>query len=230
MVKVTYIYSNSTKKRSKSPMGFFEKLFENLAEAAEKAEREKNLEKILIPFDQNWVDAWHAIEKDQEANPHALDTSISFDIDLFDEIAAAISSHAPSERIPYSDEKFALNNVGESFRQEEIREFCHSLPGEDLGWIYGFLVPEMANEFDKHAVAVYVFRENANSMDRDSKYALVHAGYLDKDSAKKVHGKILRMITKDLFVPLLVRVHGGTQDKPSYGVFPYAMTNAIDFA
>lgn len=211
-------------------MGFFEKLFENLAEAAEKAEREKGLEKILIPFDQNWEDSWNQIRKDQEIDPHALDTSIQVANDLLDEIATAITSHESSTRIPYAEEKIALNNVGESFRQEEISQFCEDAPGEDLGWIYGFLLPEMANEYDKNAVAVYAFRDNAHSTDDDSKYLLLHAGYLEKDSAKKVHAKILRLIAKDLYVPLLVRVHGGTADKPNYGVFPYAMTDKIDFA
>lgn len=214
-------------------MGFFEVLAENLAKAVEKVEREKfekGREKITIPFDQNWEDAWNQIRKDQEINPHALDTSVEFSNDLLDELSNAISNRQSTERFPYAEEKIPLNNVGESFRQVEIRDFCMNAAGEDLGWIYGLLIPEMANEHDKNAVAVYAFREDALSSDPESKYLFLHAGYLEKESAKKVHAKILRLMAKDLYVPLLVRVHGGTPDKPNYGVFPYAMTDKIEFA
>ena len=34
---------------------------------------------------------------------------------------------------------------------------------------------------------------------------------------------------KNQFIPLLIRIKGGTPDKPSYGVFAYAKTKAITF-
>jgi hypothetical protein len=52
---------------------------------------------------------------------------------------------------------------------------------------------------------------------------------MDKESAKKVHKKLLNLMGKDQFIPLLIRIVGGTPDKPNYGVFAYAKTKAIKF-
>jgi hypothetical protein len=34
---------------------------------------------------------------------------------------------------------------------------------------------------------------------------------------------------KNQYVPLLVKITGGTNEKKNYGVFPYAKTNSIKF-
>jgi hypothetical protein len=90
----------------------------------------------------------------------------------------------------------------------------------------GFLLPEMANPHDKTAVAIYVIKRLNSGED---KFELLHGGYMDKESAKKVHKKILNLMGKDQFIPLLTRIVGGTQEKPNFGVFAYAKTTAIKF-
>ena len=90
----------------------------------------------------------------------------------------------------------------------------------------GFLLPEMANPHDKTAVAIYVIKRLTLGED---KFELLHGGYMDKESAKKVHKKILNLMGKGQFIPLLTRVVGGTSEKPNYGLVAYAKTKAITF-
>ena len=52
---------------------------------------------------------------------------------------------------------------------------------------------------------------------------------MDRESAKKVHKKILNLMGKNLYVPLLIRITGGDLEKPNYGVFAYAMTDKVKF-
>lgn len=218
-------------------MGFFENIAKNLAAAAERtqaaksaAESGREAESVVIAFDRDWEQSWNAIRKDQELNPHALKTSVSIDDQLIEDLFYAIESETPSARIPYTDDEILLDNVGESFRQAEIADFCDGETGEDLGWLCGLLVPEMANEHDRHAVAVYVFRRNlSGSEDEDSKFVFLHAGYLERDTAQFAHPKLLKLMRKDLFLPLKAVIRGGTRDKPNYGIFPYAMSDKIDF-
>ena len=184
---------------------------------------------MVIPFDADWFEAWEALRIKQEAKPFPVDVKISFDEELLKEIWNSIDGHNPSERILYDDEQQSINNVGESFRQSEIKEFCGTESAEDLGWLAGFLIPEMANPYDKTAVAIYVIKPTSEGMDSEIPFQILHGGYMDKESAKKVHKKILNLMGKNQFIPLLIRVVGGTEDKPSYGVFAYAKTKAITF-
>ena len=90
-------------------------------------------------------------------------------------------------------------------------------------------MPEMANPYDKTAVAIYAIKPTNEGIESEVPFQILHGGYMDKDSAKKVHKKILNLMGKNQFIPLLIRVVGGTPDKPSYGVFAYAKTKAITF-
>jgi hypothetical protein len=184
---------------------------------------------VVIPFDADWFEAWEALRIKQEAKPFPVDVKISFDEDLLKEIWNSIDEHNPSERILYDDEQQPINNVGESFRQAEIKEFCGTENAEDLGWLAGFLLPEMANPYDKTAVAIYAIKPTSEGTDSEIPFQILHGGYMDKESAKKVHKKILNLMSKNQFIPLLIRVVGGTEEKPSYGVFAYAKTKAITF-
>lgn len=218
-------------------MGFLGKLFNAITQSAP-------IETRTISFDSDWADSWETLRMEYERNPRPVETSVSFSDELLTEIWTAIERHSASPRIPYVDDKTPINNVGESYRQEEISAFCKGLPGEDMPWLAGFLIPEMSNPYDKTAVAIYVIKqisseiavtapEQADATGRDeelSPYEILHGGYMDKESAKKVHKKILNLIGKDQYVPLLIRMTGGTTDKPNYGVFAYAMTNKIKFA
>ena len=206
-------------------MGFFSNL---LGAVGNIAQAQKPVE-VVIPFDADWFDTWEALRIKQEANPFPVDTKISFDEALLKEIWNAIEGHSATNRILYDDEQQPINNVGESFRQPQIEEFCGEDSAEDLGWLAGFLVPEMANPYDKTAVAIYAMRPTAEGIDSEVPFKIVHGGYMDKESAKKVHKKILNLMGKNQFIPLLIKIVGGTSDKPSYGVFAYAKTKAITF-
>lgn len=204
-----------------SHMGFFSALFK--AATTTQPPRE-----VIIQFDANWYDSWQALEIEESSNPSStgISVSVSFEDDLLEEICASIENHEASERILYDEEQQPINNVGESYRQESIAKFCTETTAEDLGWMSGFLLPEMANPHDKTAVAIYVIKRLNSGED---KFELLHGGYMDKESAKKVHKKILNLMGKDQFIPLLTRIVGGTHEKPNFGVFAYAKTTAIKF-
>jgi hypothetical protein len=206
-------------------MGFFSELFGSGNTTAQKSAPVE----IVIPFDSDWFESWEALRVKQEENPFPVEVKVTFDSGLLLEIWKSIEEHLPTERVLYDEEQQALNNVGESFRQSEIEQFCGEDSAEDLGWLAGFLLPEMANPYDKTAVAIYVISPTKEGLDSDVPFKILHGGYMDKESAKKVHKKILNLIGKNQFIPLLTRVVGGTPDKPSYGVFAYAKTKAITF-
>ena len=184
---------------------------------------------VVIPFDANWFDSWESLRIQQEAKPGAIEVSVSFDDELLKEIWNSIESHMPSVRVLYDEEQQPINNVGESYRQEQIANFCDGTSSEDLGWLAGFLLPELMNPHDKTAVAIYAMKLTPSGIDSEVPFSVLHGGYMDKESAKKVHKKILNLMGKDQFIPLLIRIVGGTLDKPSYGVFAYAKTKAIKF-
>lgn len=204
------------------------RLFKALFGVAPEASAEIPPQEINIAFDANWFDSWEALRLSEESKMGSSNVSISvtFDNELLKEICDSIKSHQPSQRILYDEEQQPINNVGESFRQEQISSFCGESTGEDLGWMAGFLMPEMANPHDKTAVAIYVIRQNENTEDD---LVILHGGYMDRESAKKVHKKILNLMGKDQFIPLLTRIVGGTLEKPNFGVFAYAKTKAIKF-
>lgn len=204
-----------------SHMGFFSTLFK--AATTSQPPRE-----VVIQFDANWYDSWQALGLEESSKPSSagISVSVSFEDGLLEEICSSIENHEASDRILYDDEQQPINNVGESYRQESIAKFCSETTAEDLGWMSGFLLPEMANPHDKTAVAIYVIKRLTLGED---KFELLHGGYMDKESAKKVHKKILNLVGKDQFIPLLTRIVGGTPDKPNFGVFAYAKTSAIKF-
>jgi hypothetical protein len=44
-----------------------------------------------------------------------------------------------------------------------------------------------------------------------------------------VHKKILHLLGLNQYIPLLIRIHGGTKEKPNYGIFAFAMSEKIGF-
>jgi hypothetical protein len=206
-------------------MGLFGAIFGAAANmAAKKAPTE-----VLISFDSNWFDSWEALRIKQEQSPFAVDVKVSFDEDFLKQIWDSIENHTATNKILYDEEQQPINNVGESYRQEQIADFCDGIDGEELGWLAGFLVPELANPHDKTAVAIYAIRPTDKGINSEFPFKVLHGGYMDRESAKKVHKKILNLMGKEQFIPLLIRVQGGTPDKPNYGVFSYAKTKAITF-
>ena len=188
-------------------MGFFRSLVTGI---------KPPVELKIINFDRDWEDSWASLKQYFESSGKTFDTQVSFDGDFLQSIWDAIDSREAKPQVAFSTEQQAINNVGESFRENEIAAFCNNQPGEDLPWLAGFLLPELANPFDKTAVAVYVIKP-IEVGGTETPFAVLHAGYMDRESAHKVHTQILNLIGKDLFIPLLVRMSGGTPDKPNYG-------------
>ncbi len=205
--------------RHHSCMGFLKNLL---------AVTSKPLENKVVLFDQDWEESWNSLRDYSEHTSGNFSVSVSFDTDLLQNFWDSIESHEPRPQILYSTNQQAINNVGESYRQNEIAAFCENLPGEKMPWLAGFLLPEMANPNDKTAVAVYVIKPRKTGGD-EPPFDILHAGYMDRESAHKVHRKLLNLMGKNLFIPLLIRITGGTQEKPNYGVVPYAMTDSIKF-
>ena len=188
-----------------------------------------------ISFDVDWVDSWEALRLEFQSSGQTFETSVRFSDELLEEISTAIETHSASERVPYIDSKVAINNVGESYRQDEIKQFCQGESGENMPWLSGFLMPEMANLHDKTAVAICVIKRNkiqsdgSDELSETEAFSVLHAGYMERESAMKVHKKILNLMGKNLYVPLLIRITGGDIEKQNYGVFAYAMTDKIKF-
>lgn len=205
-------------------------LFSNILSALSSASASKVPIQKTIAFDSNWYDSWESLRIEQQHNSQSIEVSVSFDEELLKEIWDSIQTRTGSTRILYDDEQQPINNVGESYRQTQIEEFCGGKSGEDLGWLAGFLLPELANPHDKTAVAIYVIKpmNQNNQVSRDS-FSILHGGYMDRESAKKVHKKIINLMGKDRYIPLLIRIQGGTSEKPNFGVFAYAKTTAIKF-
>jgi len=203
-------------------MGFLK----NVIKAATTA---KQPEVRVVIFDQDWQDTMEALRSEFAGKKTQTSVSIKVPDLLCEDLCNAIESHEPSTRIPYADSKVPINNVGESFRQEELKELCGSAPGEEMPWLTGFLMPEILNPYDKFAVGIYAIQTLDTSAPATEKYNVVQVGYMDKESAKKVHKKVLNLLGKDQYVPLLIRMTGGSKEKPNYGAFPYVMTDKIKF-
>jgi hypothetical protein len=182
-----------------------------------------------ITFDSDWQESMESLRQEFAGKKAPDSVQLNVPDELCEEICLALETHSESPRILYSETKIPINNVGESFRQNELNEFCGGLAGEALDWVYGFLMPEILNPFDKTAVAIYALKKKSGGAQGHEKFDVVHAGYLEKDIAKKVHKKVLSHLGKDQYIPLLIRMTGGTKEKPNYGAFPYVMSSAIKF-
>jgi hypothetical protein len=107
-----------------------------------------------------------------------------------------------------------LEIVGESFYQDAIKKF-------KKGWSYGFLVPDQQNEYDKNAVALYLI---------DNDLMIHKVGHLPKEMAARVSKSIANLLVgKGQIIPVLAKVEGGTNEKPTMGVFASAKTDSIKF-
>ena len=203
-------------------MGFLKKVFQAATSSTQPEVR-------TVIFDQDWQDTMEALRTEFAGKKSQTSVNISIPDALCEDICKAIELHAPSARVPYSDSKVPINNVGESFRQDALRELCGDMSGEEMPWLAGFLMPEILNPYDKSAVGIHTIHVSDLSTLSTEKFNVIQVGYMDKESAKRVHKKILNLLGKDQYVPLLIRMTGGTKEKPNYGAFPYVMTDKIKF-
>jgi len=148
--------------------------------------------------------------------------SIELGTELFRRISDLLSTHGRSGNsagIAYfkseKSDKQELEVVGESFFQEEIKQF------EPENWFYGFLVPEQNNLNDPNAVLLYLIND---------KYEVSKVGYLKREMAKKVSQEIANMMVNDgLVIPVLAIVKKGPNESVNLGVRAYAMTDYLTF-
>lgn len=199
--------------------------------------------RLTIPYDSHWIESWKALNLQRQGLTVPVDLSIHVADDLLSEIWSAIEKQSSSTRVPYSNQMRPINIDRESFHQEWLSEFCDHRPAESIPWSAGFLAPELASPNYEADVAVYAFKkdvdrstldpssplvdsENAGSI---SQYRVLHVGYLEKESAQKVHKDIINLMGQDRYIPLLVKISGGSSQKPFYGVSAYAMCDKVDF-
>lgn len=57
----------------------------------------------------------------------------------------------------------------------------------------------------------------------------LHVGYIEKKDAAKYQSQIIKLWKESTVIPLLLRVNGGTSDKPNFGISAMAMTSAVRF-
>jgi hypothetical protein len=116
-----------------------------------------------------------------------------------------------------------LDVVGESFHQEELRNLYNEVQDS---WLSGFLMPEPLNPHDPNAVGVMIISPDPNV---PNTFQVTQAGHLKKEQAKKVSKKIISLMENDAYIPILLKLSGGSLDKPSLGVIARAKTDKVKF-
>jgi len=164
----------------------------------------------------------------------AQSITIDFPQELMRDIDEAISGHGGVENILYDHEMQFLDVVGEAQHQEDLLEILRAdeadsieweLEREGSDWYAGFLMPEPYNQFDQNAVKVLLINP-----DREvNEFYIVQVGYLAREQAKKVHKKVIGLLDQGKVIPVLLKIIGGTPEKPSVGVVARAKTKAVKF-
>lgn len=185
---------------------------------AKKALLEKRIESenlLVVEFGEQFISK---IMELKNSNHSYTGLSVNFPESLMKEICMSIETHQASNRVLYSDEMQYLNIVGESFHQEELKN-VFSEHGE--AWLSGVLVPEPYNPHDANAVMLAVI---------DPKnFEVIQAGHLAKEQAAKVQKKLISHLNKGRVIPVLLKLTGGTFEKPNIGLLARAKTSSVDF-
>ncbi len=147
---------------------------------------------------------------------------------LMEEVDHSIKSHSGSVNVLCDDEMQFLDVVGESFHQDAIGEVHRRLEQEKdsrSDWFAGILLPEPHNPHDSNAVMVLLVTD---AEDGDG-YEVITVGHLAREQAKKVQKKLIKFLNGGAIIPVLLRISGGTEDKPTFGVIARAKTKALHF-
>lgn len=149
--------------------------------------------------------------------------------EIMQQIISSIKGHGDTEQVLYDEDKQNLLVVGESFRGEVFellrRKYQTDPSGEIDRWFSGVLIPEPTNPYDPHAVMVILLDPN----DENDIISPLHVGYMDKEHAAKVQPRIISLWKSEKVIPLLMRLDGGTSDRPNFGIFAMAMTSSVRF-
>lgn len=149
---------------------------------------------------------------------NADDVSFEIDEEVFQGVIETVENRATVPGVvPRGDDYIDLDVVGESNYQDDIRKIARNQPGRASGYHNGFLAPEQDNPYDSNAVAVYVIDKNVQPIDA------YKVGYLPRDLAEEVTPTLESYIRNErAVVPLLIRLSGGEEGRPSYGVIAKA--------
>jgi len=185
----------------------------------------KAVQEVKIVFGQNYIETCQQIMQSVKSGTWngGNQISISFQNELLEEIDNCVQSHQSSGRVLYSDDMQFLDVVGESFHQEELRALYNQVQDS---WLSGFLMPEPLNPHDPNAISVMII---APDEDSEHKFGVIQAGHLKKEQAKKVSKKIINFAEQDAYIPILLKLSGGSLDKPSLGVIARAKTDKVKF-
>jgi hypothetical protein len=206
-------------------MGFFKDRKDVVKQYASSVGKPKQSQEVKITFGGNYIQKCQEIMeavKNRTWNG-GNQISIDFDNELLDEIENCVVSHSSSDRVLYSDDMQFLDVVGESFHQEELRNLYNRMKDS---WLSGFLMPEPLNPHDPNAISVMII---APDDENKNEYVVVQAGHLKKEQAKKVAKKIMGFVEQDAYIPVLLKLSGGSLDKPNLGVIARAKTDAVKF-
>jgi len=185
----------------------------------------KEVQQVKIVFGPNYIQTCQQIKQSVQNGTWNRDNqvSVSFEDEILGEIDNCVESHQSSSRVLYADDMQFLDVVGESFHQEELRNLYNQVQDS---WLSGFLMPEPLNPHDPNAVGVMIISPDIND---EKKFEVIRAGYLKKEQAKKVSKKIINFMENDAYIPILLKLSGGSLDKPSFGVIARAKTDKVKF-
>jgi hypothetical protein len=206
-------------------MGFFKDRKDAVKQYANSVGKPKQAQEVKIMFGEHYIQQCQEIMevvKNRTWNG-GNQISIDFDDELLDEIDSCVASHSSSSRVLYSEDMQFLDVVGESFHQDELRTLYNQVKDS---WLSGFLMPEPLNPHDPNAISVMII---APDEDKKGKFVVVQAGHLKKEQAKKVSKKIISFVEQDAYIPVLLKLSGGSLDKPNLGVIARAKTDAVKF-
>jgi len=206
-------------------VGFFKGKKDAVKQYAESLSKPKKSEVVQITFGAGYIDACNqildAVKQGKWSGGNQM--TISFDDSLLAEIDGAVSGHYATGRVLYSDDMQFLDVVGESFHQEELRELYNQVQD---GWLSGFLMPEPLNPHDPNAISVMII---CDAPEGEEGLRVIQSGHLKKEQAKKVAKKIINFVEQDAYIPVLLKLSGGSLDKPNLGVIARAKTDKVKF-
>jgi len=193
-------------------MGFLDKI-NKVLNAVDKAKSPPVETKVEIEFGAGYISGLNSL-----MGSGATGVSVKFPEDLMEEINTAIVDHTASINVLYDEEMQFLDVVGESFHQDNLKNLFEKVQD---GWMAGLLVPEPLNPYDQNAVMVC-------AIDADD-FDVTQVGHLGREQAKKVQKKIIKYLEGGAVIPVLMKLSGGTPDKPTFGVIARAKTKKIRF-
>ena len=185
----------------------------------------KEIRQVKIVFGQDYIQTCQQIKQSVQNGTWdgGSQISISFEDEILGEIDNCVHSHQNSSRVLYTDDMQFLDVVGESFHQEELRNLYNQVQDS---WLSGFLMPEPLNPHDPNAVGVMIISPDPNV---PNTFEVTQAGHLKKEQAKKVSKKIISLMENDAYIPILLKLSGGSLDKPTLGVIARAKTDKVKF-